>query len=748
MLNYTRMAAFLLTITITLSIIGFTIPNVLSNVKLGLDLKGGFEVLYEASSFEDNGAVTLDSLRQTAKSLEKRINALGTTEPEIWTEGSNRIRVRLAGVADEQKVREILKKPAQLTVRGPDGAIELNGSDFLEGASSIVYGELQKPLIRVQVKDKQKLLELSTRLLHQKITFQLDETVLVEPVILVVLTEGISTLTGNYTYDQAKEIVDTINLGAIPLKLTEKYAQSVGASLGQLSLEQTVMAGAYASIIILLFMLVLYRIPGFIASFTLITYSWLLLGIMNWLGATLTLPGIAAFVLGIGMAVDANVITYERLKDEMRTGLSLLSALRKGYKNSFRTIMDSHVTTIIAAVVLFYVGTGAIKGFALTLVLSIGLSILTNVYFSQWLLRMLAKTDIFNNLLFFGVSRKQVVAIDKNEPMPLVHRAFDFVKHRKLYFFISILVTVIGIGSLLVHGLNYGVDFKAGTTIDIALGKPIEKNKAEEIVRKAGFDPSVVTVGGGQQDRVTVRFDRVLNADIGESDRILSAFAVEYGNGIGKEENTVDPGIAKELAFQAIVAVAVASIGIMLYVTIRFEWGFAVAAIIALVHDVFFVISVFSILKLEVNLPFIAAILTIVGYSINDTVVIFDRIRENLRFARAKTWGDLTSLVNLSINQTLVRSINTAVTVLIASIALLVWGSDSINLFSLAMTVGLVVGMYSSIYIASQIWLSLKFKSIQRMERRALYLKNNPPPPPTPLPPEEIFESYEHTYEK
>ncbi|MEK3913854.1 protein translocase subunit SecDF [Paenibacillus sp. FSL H7-0331] len=748
MLNYTRMAAFLLTITITLSIIGFTIPNVLSNVKLGLDLKGGFEVLYEASSFEENGAITLDSLRQTAKSLEKRINALGTTEPEIWTEGSNRIRVRLAGVADEQKVREILKKPAQLTVRGPDGAIELNGSDFLEGASSIVYGELQKPLIRVEVKDKQKLLEISTRLLHQKITFQLDETVLVEPVILVVLTEGISTLTGNYTYDQAKEIVDTINLGAIPLKLTEKYAQSVGASLGQLSLEQTVMAGAYASIIILLFMLVLYRIPGFIASFTLITYSWLLLGIMNWLGATLTLPGIAAFVLGIGMAVDANVITYERLKDEMRTGLSLLSALRKGYKNSFRTIMDSHVTTIIAAVVLFYVGTGAIKGFALTLVLSIGLSILTNVYFSQWLLRMLAKTDVFNNPLFFGVSRKQVVAIDKNEPMPLVHRAFDFVKHRKLYFFISILVTVIGIGSLLVHGLNYGVDFKAGTTIDVALGKPIEKNKAEEIVRKAGFDPSVVTVGGGQQDRVTVRFDRVLNADIGESDRILSAFAGEYGNGIGKEENTVDPGIAKELAFQAIVAVAVASIGIMLYVTIRFEWGFAVAAIIALVHDVFFVISVFSILKLEVNLPFIAAILTIVGYSINDTVVIFDRIRENLRFARAKTWGDLTSLVNLSINQTLVRSVNTAVTVLIASIALLVWGSDSINLFSLAMTVGLVVGMYSSIYIASQVWLTLKFKSIQRLERRALYLKNNPPPPPSPLPPEEVFESYEHTYEK
>lgn len=247
---------------------------------------------------------------------------------------------------------------------------------------------------------------------------------------------------------------------------------------------------------------------------------------------------------------------------------------------------------------------------------------------------------------------------------------------------------------------------------------------------------------------MTVRFDRVLNADIGESDRILSAFAGEYGNGIGKEENTVDPGIAKELAFQAIVAVAVASIGIMLYVTIRFEWGFAVAAIIALVHDVFFVISVFSILKLEVNLPFIAAILTIVGYSINDTVVIFDRIRENLRFARAKTWGDLTSLVNLSINQTLVRSVNTAVTVLIASIALLVWGSDSINLFSLAMTVGLVVGMYSSIYIASQVWLTLKFKSIQRLERRALYLKNNPPPPPSPLPPEEVFESYEHTYEK
>jgi SecD/SecF fusion protein len=700
-------------VAFTISIVVFTTPNVISNVRLGLDLKGGFEVLYEAEPLHEGDVITMRALRETARSLEKRVNALGTTEPEINTEGANRIRIRLAGVEDEHKVREILKTPAELTVRGPDGKVELNGSDFVEGAAEVVFDELNRANILVKVKDKDKLKEISTRLLHQPIAFQLDDVQLAVPVIQVVLPDGATRITGNFTFEEAKELADTVNLGSLPLKLTEKYAQSVGASLGQRSLDQTLEAGIYASIFILLFMLALYRIPGLVASITLITYSWLLLLVMNLINATLTLPGIAAFVLGIGMAVDANIITYERLKDELRTGKGLSSALKAGSKHSVRTIMDANITTVVAGAVLFYVGTGAIKGFALTLMLSIGLSVLTNVYLSQLLLRMLVKMNVFVNLKFFGVNQNELTDRHDNVSTLKASRSFDFVGKRKMFFIISIVVTLLGVGSLLVQKMNYGVDFKAGTTLDISLGQPIDKTKAEEIARSAGFEPSVVTVGGEKQDRVTLRFDRVLNEGLGETQKVMSAFAAQYGDNIDKEENTVDPGIAKELAIKALIAVAVACLGIILYMCIRFEWRFAVAGIIALLHDAFFVVSIFSILRLEVNLPFIAAILTIIGYSINDTVVIFDRIRENLRFARIKTFKELSDLVNLSINQTLVRSINTGITVLFASLALQIWGSESISLFSVAMTIGLVIGMYSSIYIASQLWLILKGRTLK-----------------------------------
>ncbi|MDF2669308.1 MAG: protein-export rane protein SecD/SecF family [Paenibacillus sp.] len=713
MVNYKRVLAFLLTVAFTISIVVFTTPNVISNVRLGLDLKGGFEVLYEAEPLHEGDVITMRALRETARSLEKRVNALGTTEPEINTEGANRIRIRLAGVEDEHKVREILKTPAELTVRGPDGKVELNGSDFVEGAAEVVFDELNRANILVKVKDKDKLKEISTRLLHQPIAFQLDDVQLAVPVIQVVLPDGATRITGNFTFEEAKELADTVNLGSLPLKLTEKYAQSVGASLGQRSLDQTLEAGIYASIFILLFMLALYRIPGLVASITLITYSWLLLLVMNLINATLTLPGIAAFVLGIGMAVDANIITYERLKDELRTGKGLSSALKAGSKHSVRTIMDANITTVVAGAVLFYVGTGAIKGFALTLMLSIGLSVLTNVYLSQLLLRMLVKMNVFVNLKFFGVNQNELTDRHDNVSTLKASRSFDFVGKRKMFFIISIVVTLLGVGSLLVQKMNYGVDFKAGTTLDISLGQPIDKTKAEEIARSAGFEPSVVTVGGEKQDRVTLRFDRVLNEGLGETQKVMSAFAAQYGDNIDKEENTVDPGIAKELAIKALIAVAVACLGIILYMCIRFEWRFAVAGIIALLHDAFFVVSIFSILRLEVNLPFIAAILTIIGYSINDTVVIFDRIRENLRFARIKTFKELSDLVNLSINQTLVRSINTGITVLFASLALQIWGSESISLFSVAMTIGLVIGMYSSIYIASQLWLILKGRTLK-----------------------------------
>ncbi|MBW7477155.1 protein translocase subunit SecD [Paenibacillus oenotherae] len=712
-MNKRRITAFFAAIILSFTIIAITTPSILDGIKLGLDLKGGFEILYEAEPVIEGGQITNEALRETAKSLEKRANAYGVAEPEVTPEGDNRIRARIAGVTDQEKVRDIMKKPAELTFRGPDGTIEMHGSDFVEGAAKVSYDQLNNPMILIEVKERAKLEAVSKKLYQQPLSIYLDETVLSSPIVEAILSDGKATISGTYTIEQAQELADVINLGALPLKLTEKYTQSVGATLGQQSLEQTLLAGALGSVFILLFMLFVYRIPGLIACITLIVYSWALLLIFYWMNATLTLPGIAAFVLGIGMAVDANIITAERIREEMRSGKSLLSSLKAGSKNSFRTIMDANVTTIVAAAVLYFIGTGAIQGFALTLILSNLLSMLTNVGFSRFLMHLLIRSGMVNKPEYMGVKAADIESLaDTNKEKKSYYRIYDFVKHRKLFFSLSIVITVLGIVTMLVFNLNYGVDFKAGTNLDLSIGQSITKERAEQLFAEAGLIPASVTIGGDNNSRISARFEKVLSSDEGDVNRILKIFKDQYGENVSEEENTVDPGIAQELGVKAIISVAIASLGIIVLVMLRFEWRFALAAIIALFHDAFMVVSVFSIFRLEVNLPFVAAVLTIIGYSINDTIVIFDRIRENLRFARIKTFEELEHLVNVSISQTLSRSINTGLTVLVASLILLVLGSESIKLFSLAMTLGLVFGIYSTIFIASQLWLLLKKNSI------------------------------------
>ncbi|MBB3113235.1 SecD/SecF fusion protein [Paenibacillus phyllosphaerae] len=720
-----RIAGFFFTALLCLAIVAITSPTITSGIKLGLDLKGGFEILYEAQPVEEGGTITKEALRETAKSLEKRANAYGVAEPEVTTEGENRIRARIAGVSDEQTVREMMKKPAELTFRGPDGTKEMLGSDFVEGAAQVAFDEMNQPMILIEVKDKAKLAAVTEKLLGQPLAIYLDETELSAPIVRAVLPDGKATISGDYTLDEANELADVINLGALPLKLTEKYTQSVGASLGQQSLEKTLLAGVIASVLILLFMLIVYRMPGLIASITLIIYNWGILLLYYWMQATVTLPGIAAFVLGVGMAVDANIITAERIREEMRTGKSLLSSLKSGSKNSFRTILDANITTIVAAGVLYFVGTGAIQGFALTLILSNILSMATNVYFSRFLLALLVRTGLFMKPSYYGVKESDIVSLSaKDKPAESFYKIYDFVKRRNFFFALSGGVTAVGLVMLLLFQFNYGVDFKAGTSLDIIVGQKITQQEASDIIEEAGFTPSSITVGGDNQERVSVRFEEVLSSDEGEVAAILAKFTEKYGEAVSGEENTVDPGIAQELGIKAIYAILFASLGIIAFVAFRFEWRFAVAGVIALFHDVFFVVSIFSIFRLEVNLTFIAAILTIIGYSINDTIVIFDRIRENLRFAKIKTFEDLAHLVNTSISQTLTRSINTGLMVLGASFILLLVGSDSIQLFSLAMTIGLMVGMYSTIYIASSIWLLLKRNSMNK----AAAAKANPEP--------------------
>ncbi len=404
-----RVAAFLLIVAISFAVIGWTSPDLVKKMKLGLDLKGGFEILYVAEPLEKGQTVTKEALRETARSLEKRANQYGVAEPEVTPEGTNRIRAKIAGVEDEAKVREVLKKPADLTFRGPDGTKELIGSDFVEGGAKVEFDpQTQMPYIALKVKDANKLAKVTEKLLNQPLAIYLDEREISAPVVRAVITNGQATITGNYTYDEAKELADIINLGALPLKLTEKYMQRVDATLGQMSLQKTVEAGLIGSALILLFMFVIYRVPGLVASISLVIYTWLLLLVFYLMNVTLTLPGIAAFVLGIGMAVDANIITFERIKEEMRSGKTILSSLKAGSRNSFRTIMDANVTTILAGVVLYYIGSGSVQGFALILIMSILVSIVTNVFLSRFLLHLLIRGNVVKKPAYFGVKEAEI----------------------------------------------------------------------------------------------------------------------------------------------------------------------------------------------------------------------------------------------------------------------------------------------------------------------------------------------------
>ncbi|GKU75689.1 protein translocase subunit SecD [Paenibacillus sp. L3-i20] len=405
-----RIVAFLAVVVVVFAVIVGTSPAILKDVKLGLDLKGGFEVLFEASPYEGGQAVTPESLKQTAQSLQKRIDASGLVEPEITTEGKNRIRVKLPGVEDENAVRELLSKPINLTFRAPDGKIMLTGTDFKENGAAVVTGPLNEPIVTIQLKDANKFGDITKGLIGQYLAIYLDEEEISSPRVEQEIRSETAQigLGPDGTLDEAKELRDLINMGSLPLKLEEKYTQSVGAKLGMESLKDTVTAGIIGSLIVLVFMVVIFRVPGAVASITIITYAWLLILVQNLMNATLTLPGIAAFVLGVGMAVDANIITAERIKEEIRSGKSMFSSLKAGSKNSFRTIMDANITSIIASGVLYVIGDGAIKGFALTMIFSILVSILTNIFFARFLMTLLVRSNKFMKPSYYGVKESEI----------------------------------------------------------------------------------------------------------------------------------------------------------------------------------------------------------------------------------------------------------------------------------------------------------------------------------------------------
>ena len=425
--------------------------------------------------------------------------------------------------------------------------------------------------------------------------------------------------------------------------------------------------------------------------------------------------------------MDANIITYERIKDELRVGKSLRAAFQAGNKNSIGTILDANLTTIIASIVLFVYGTSSVKGFATLLIVSILVSFITAVYGSRLLLGLLVKSKLFDKkITWFGVNRKDVKHISENYDtltLPTKFDRLDFVKYKNVFFAISGILIAAGIVIMFIFKLNLGIDFASGSRIEVMADKALTTAEIEDQLDKLDVKADDIIISGEKQEIAAIRIKGDLSQE--KINTIKSEFKNTYGH--DPSVSSVSPTVGKELAKNAFYAIIFASIGIIIYVAIRFELYMGLAAVLALLHDAFFIIVIFSLTRLEVDITFIAAVLTIVGYSINDTIVTFDRIRENLaKKKRIKTPQEIKDIINTSIRQTLARSINTVVTVVICVVALLIFGSSAITNFSLALLIGLIGGAYSSIFIASQLWYVWKKKELKRKGVLVTYKEKRP----------------------
>ncbi|WP_432776638.1 protein translocase subunit SecD [Brevibacillus gelatini] len=409
MIKWGRFLLFLVVVGLLATLVSTTTKQVAGNITLGLDLQGGFEILYEVEPLEAGHKVDLELLKSTAHMIEKRINIGGVAEPVISTELPNRIRVQIASQsADQDKLRELIGKPAVLTFRDESGKIILQGSDLAPNGAYVDYDELKRPLVIVKFSDSKKLEDVTRANLHKRMAIYLDENLQTNPTIQEVITGGSARISGEYTQESAQELADLLNSGAMPAKLTEKQVTSVGASLGALALEKTLYAGYIGAALIFVFMLLVYRMPGMIANITLAGFTYFCMLVLDWMDATLTLPGIAGFILAVGMAVDANIITYERIQEEIRSGKTILSAFRAGERRSLITIIDAHVTTLIATGVLFYFGTSSVQGFAVVLAMTIIVSVITNVFGSRFLLWLVVRSNMFKKPFWFGVKESEI----------------------------------------------------------------------------------------------------------------------------------------------------------------------------------------------------------------------------------------------------------------------------------------------------------------------------------------------------
>lgn len=718
-----------LLIVIAIIILGaFLIKPTLKNISYGIDLQGGFEILYKIEPLEKGKELTEDDLDKTYTAIVNRIDTLGVSEPVIAFEGNNLIRIQLPGVSNEEEARQRISTTAVLSFRDTNDKL-LMTSDILgnNGASLTQDSKSFQYEVKLDIKDTAKFYEVTKKISqrtngnnmiviwldyneeldsyeNEKLTCGKDSNM--KCISAASVKEGLDggsvVIQGNFTKEEAQTLVDLINSGSLPTKLSEEATpKSVSPSFGAETITKTGIAGIITFILISLILVFKYRISGLIGSVCLFVYALLVFIIYNAVGGVLTLTGIAALVLGIGMAVDSIIISNDRIKDELRKGKKLIPAVNEGSKSSLKAIIDANVTTLLAGVILYIFGESSVKGFATMLIITIFVTIFACVILYRVLQIMTVKTKVFNDneKLFIGSVHKV--------------RKFNYVKFAKKPIIVSLSIIAIGLIFVLVRGFNFGVDFTGGTQINLSSSEPLNFNKIKEIVKDYDLRDYDTYLNSKTEGYLK------LNDTLNEEDEIKVKSELK-ALGIDTSVNEISNLVTNNLTKNAIKALIYSIIAIILYVTIRFNFNYATSGILMLLHDLLITLSIFAIFNISVDFIIVASLLTIVGYSINDTIVVFDRIRDNrnklYKNKKKLTEEELENLVNVSSNETITRNVWTSITTVAAIITLLCVGLNDILTFNIAILVGLIAGTISSLLIAPKVWMLLERRSMDRPE--------------------------------
>lgn len=709
--------AFLLILGVAIytAIFGVADRGKVEYIKLGLDLKGGLSVTYEIQ--EDD--YSDKDLEDTKYKIEQRVEAY-TNEYSVYEDGDKKITAEIPGVTNADEILNALNIEGKLEFLDPDNYTKwsqgqeyeaaLTGDDIKNATAGIDSDNGNDNVVQLAFTDEgaQKFADVTAANVGNIVYIIYDNKVVSAPTVQSAITGGSAEINKIGSYEEAEQLATTIRIGALPLTLKQVRSNIVGATLGSDAISTSLKAGAIGIALVFLIMIIVFRIPGLVASFALAFYTILDLLVLNLFNVTLTLPGIAGVILSVGMAVDANVIIFTRIKEELADGKSVKQAVKGGFHNALSAIIDGNVTTLIAALVLGIFGTGTIKGFAITLAIGVVLSVFTALAVSQSLLTALVNLGV-TDAKYFGVAR---------EP-----KKTNFVKAGKFCMLGSLIVIIACFCMMPVNNkskgspLNFSVEFAGGTSLTVGFDKEYSLSEAEKdivpvIAEAVGIGEagiSVQTVSGTNE----IVFKMPELSDDGTDDsqmsKVRSALTDKLGADV-KEANVISGSVSSEMSKNAIFSVILAAILMLIYIAIRFhDVKFGASAVIALLHDVAMVFCLYIILRLTVGNTCIACLLTIVGYSINATIIIFDRVRENIGVMKPKkaTYKDI---VNLSINQTFSRTIYTSLTTFVTIFVLYIMGVASIKEFALTLMAGIIIGAYSSVCITGPLWYTMKTK--------------------------------------